>query len=1076
MHFGRIGSGARRLMVAPLFLLTTFVVSTSTTPPAAAAAGTVLVSVGLDGLGADQGAGNEVPGLGVSDDGNLVVFGSYSSNLVAGDTNAVEDVFVRDIAAGSTTLVSVDENGQPATLTSFQPVISGNGRYVGFSSFDALVADDHNDAVDVYVRDLSTGTVARVSLTADGSELTGSADARVSSISGDGRFVLMTATADNLVVPLLGIHGYHGVFVRDRDSDVDGIFDEPGAATTTRLDVDGSGAPSDQGTDRNRATFARAISANGRFVTFGTYATNLVPNHSLSCSFTEPDPQQPSGPPVVVPTGCLNVYVRDRDPDMNGVFDEATATTTLASATAAGVAADGDSGAGGVSDAGDVAMWSRASNLGASGPGTPDVVVRDRTGAVSVVGRSISNLPVIGADGRFVVFDSFDANGVAADGVGVDVFRADRSGGATELISIGPDGTPFESSANPAISADASHVAFIAIGQEPVGSTRAFNVYRREVGPPAAPDALGPTIVVTSPTARAYSLGESATVAYTCTDPSGVATCTGPVVDGAPLDTSVAGTTSFTVSATDTLGNAATTTVDFDVLAGNVTTTVAPGDVVTTDPGGVGASPDVPVQTAIQVPQGVSGPVSVTPAPLGPSPTGFVLVGSDLVLSGPPASATQPYRVTFTLDASELGGTAVGDLAVFRNGVAVADCLTPDRADPDPCVVSRTSAADGSGDAAIAVNTSAFSTWVLGRRALAVSGVAPAIIAQGTSRPAVVTAVGLRAGATATVSGAGVSASSSVLSSTSLRVDLTVAPGAAPGARNVTVTNADGESSICVACLTVTARPTIALVAPTTQLRGASHRLVTVIGASFAPGAVSVVSGAGVTIHGTTVLTTNLLVLDLSVAPTAAPGARDLTITNPDGGSRTCTGCVVVVERPTIASVDPGVRGQGAAAVTVTVRGQQFRPGAVVTFSGTGLAVGPTTVVDPTTITVPVAVGANAPVGARTVTVINTDGSATAATGAFVVAPRPSVRSVTPGTQRRGTTATVVVSGTSFQPGATVRLSGADVQAIVLSATATRLTLSVTVGRTASTTARNVTVINPDGGTATVGNAYRINP
>ncbi len=151
-------------------------------------------------------------------------------------------------------------------------------------------------------------------------------------------------------------------------------------------------------------------------------------------------------------------------------------------------------------------------------------------------------------------------------------------------------------------------------------------------------------------------------------------------------------------------------------LAGDVIQTVSDGGVVTTDPGGVGATADVPVQTQIDVPSGVSGEFTVTPQPAGPSPSGFVLFGTEVVLTGPgPVAAATPYEVTFTIDSSALGGVAPADVQVLRNSVAVANCTVAGQAVPDPCVAGRS--AGSGGDALVTVRTTQFSTWSFGRLA-----------------------------------------------------------------------------------------------------------------------------------------------------------------------------------------------------------------------------------------------------------------------------------------------------------------------------------------------------------------------
>ena len=116
----------------------------------------MLVSGNLSGTGG--GNGNSMLGQ-VSTNGQFVVFQSDASNLVPNDTNGVTDIFVRDLVAGTTTLVSVSTNGGPANGASTDPVMTPDGRYVAFiSSASNLVPGDTNGIPDVFVRDLVAGT------------------------------------------------------------------------------------------------------------------------------------------------------------------------------------------------------------------------------------------------------------------------------------------------------------------------------------------------------------------------------------------------------------------------------------------------------------------------------------------------------------------------------------------------------------------------------------------------------------------------------------------------------------------------------------------------------------------------------------------------------------------------------------------------------------------------------------------------------------------------------------------------------------------------------------------------------
>src|SRR4029079_15264073 len=119
------------------------------------------VSVAADG-GEANGPSSD-PDL--SADGRFVVFASAASNLVAGDTNGAPDVFVRDLQAGTTTLVSAARAGGPGNAASNGPAISAHGAFVTFASKASdLVAGDSNGVADVFVRDLVLGRTSRVSV------------------------------------------------------------------------------------------------------------------------------------------------------------------------------------------------------------------------------------------------------------------------------------------------------------------------------------------------------------------------------------------------------------------------------------------------------------------------------------------------------------------------------------------------------------------------------------------------------------------------------------------------------------------------------------------------------------------------------------------------------------------------------------------------------------------------------------------------------------------------------------------------------------------------------------------------
>jgi Tol biopolymer transport system component len=155
---------------------------------------TTMVSV--TPAGASGNATSVVEGL--SSDGRYVAFDSLSSNIVAGDTNAVADVFVRDMTTGLTTRASVGSTGQQLSTESTDADLSATGRYLAFvTRSSGVVPGVGNGATQVYLRDLTTGAVTLVSRTSTGAP--GAGEARAPSVSADGKTVVFESAAGDLV-------------------------------------------------------------------------------------------------------------------------------------------------------------------------------------------------------------------------------------------------------------------------------------------------------------------------------------------------------------------------------------------------------------------------------------------------------------------------------------------------------------------------------------------------------------------------------------------------------------------------------------------------------------------------------------------------------------------------------------------------------------------------------------------------------------------------------------------------------------------------------------------------------------
>ena len=305
----------------------------------------------------------------LSADGRFVAFASVASNLVPGDTNGTNDVFVRDRQTGETTRVSVASDGSQGTYGGDSPALSADGRYVAFSTTASnFVAGDTNGVRDVFVHDRQAGRTTRVSVASDGSEANDHTGI-VGGLSADGRYVAFQSSASNLVVG--DTNGVQDAFVHDQIT-----------RQTTRVNIASDGSQTQ--TDAN--TNELVISANGRFVAFYSVASNLVPDDT---------------------NASIDVFVRDLQ----------TGTTTRASVTSDGQQSNGFAWGPAISaDGRYVAFYSSATNLVEGDTnGEGDVFVRDlQTGVTTRVGVASSGVqpdrgvgvPAMSADGRFVGFSS----------------------------------------------------------------------------------------------------------------------------------------------------------------------------------------------------------------------------------------------------------------------------------------------------------------------------------------------------------------------------------------------------------------------------------------------------------------------------------------------------------------------------------------------------------------------------------------------------------------------------------------------------------------------------------------------
>jgi Tol biopolymer transport system component len=435
----------------------------------------------LLGLLATPVASSTSTGHALSADGTKAVFSSASDGLVADDDDAVRNVYVKDVATGTVELASRADGpgGQPAHGDCADAVISADGKVVAFVCDGPLDPEDTNGLTDVYVRELSAG---RTRLVSRGTQLgpVGDEASAEPAIDGTGRFVAFTSSASNLFLapgshtqkilrrelgngdevvlvsraadangtanvepaehPAISDNGKLVAF--DTTDALDAAVDTNDDADVYLRDIDGlsttlvSRADGLAGAIREGDSTDPVLSGGGLVVAFATHASGLDPAHA------DADEVQ-------------DVYARV----------PTTGRTRLISVTAGGTKGNGDSIPTGIDGIGDVVAFnSLSTNLDpASGvPLLPSAYVWE-VGAVGLVAPGVTGTTegnaALNEAGTAVTTTAFDfVRGQAR------VVLRNRGNGATQTISRPPDGVGFANSGGSArggsVSADGRYVAF----------------------------------------------------------------------------------------------------------------------------------------------------------------------------------------------------------------------------------------------------------------------------------------------------------------------------------------------------------------------------------------------------------------------------------------------------------------------------------------------------------------------------------------------------------------------------------------------------------------------------------------
>ncbi len=348
----------------------------------------------------------------LSADGSSVAFASLAWNLDPADpTMDAIDIYVKDVSSGDITLVSTTANGEKSDGTSFDPSLSADGSTVAFYSEATNLDPSDSDTIqDIYLKDVVTGAVVLVSRTGSGEKGNGSSTAPSS--SSDGTRVAFVSEATNL--DPADTDATRDVYVKDLVT---------GELTLVSASVDGNHG--------NGSSFSPRISADGTIVTFTSAATNLHPSDT---------------------DAAFDVYVKDL----------VTGSVFLASASATGEHGNGSSGTPDIAaDGSRVSFSSGASNLApGDGDSVSDGYVKDIAftqycrGLVATQSGTTGDDVLIGGPGDDVIVgfggdDSIDGLGgddLICGGAGDDSLQGGNGAdsmygesGADDLLGEGGD-------------------------------------------------------------------------------------------------------------------------------------------------------------------------------------------------------------------------------------------------------------------------------------------------------------------------------------------------------------------------------------------------------------------------------------------------------------------------------------------------------------------------------------------------------------------------------------------------------------------------------------------------------------
>jgi len=357
---------------------------------------------------------------------------AYRSSYLPDDWVCPQDLAPSSPKRISETSGGIESNGKSTVID-----ISADGRFILFvSDADNLVVGDTNGFADLFVYDAQTETTTRVNVGSNGQE----SEAKLGQLlteadmSSDGRFIVFSTYAQNFTV--LDSNNHEDVYIHDRDSDDDGIFDEPGAISTKLVSMGLSGTAVG-------IAYRPKVSSDGRYVAFSSNSANLVPGE-MNDRFE------------------YHVYVRDMSNDETSILTTYQ-NRTLVMGWPTSISGDGRYVAYISNDLSESTYWL-----------TRHLYVYDQTlgGAEQITHQDYSlNSPgLLSNDGRYLLFSSTDSTLVLPDDGDLDLFMKDLSAGTLESFFEVPPASGLGISG---LSDDGKYVVFTSDSE----SSATFNAF-----------------------------------------------------------------------------------------------------------------------------------------------------------------------------------------------------------------------------------------------------------------------------------------------------------------------------------------------------------------------------------------------------------------------------------------------------------------------------------------------------------------------------------------------------------------------------------------------------------------------